>query len=80
MIEVVLYSKPGCCLCADVKDKLEALQAARAFHLRVVNILDDPGANEKFKEEIPVVFVNGKKAFKFHLDGEKFLKKLRSVG
>lgn len=80
MIEVVLYSKPGCCLCDDVKDKLEVLQATHAFRLRVVNILQDPEANQKFKEEIPVVFVNGKKAFKFFLDEEKFLKKLESGG
>ena len=80
MSEVVVYSKPGCCLCDDVKGKLEVLQARHAFRLRIVNILDDPEANQKFKDEIPVVFINGKKAFKFFLDEEKFLKKLANDG
>jgi len=80
MTEVLVYSKPGCCLCDDVKEKLEVLQATHPFRLRVLNILDDPEANRKFKEEIPVVFINGKKAFKFSLDEEKFLKKLASDG
>jgi hypothetical protein len=42
----------------------------------VVNILEDPQAYEKFTEEIPVVFINGKKAFKYYLNEQQFLKKL----
>jgi len=41
-----------------------------------VNILEDHEAYQKFKEEIPVVFISGKKAFKFFLDEEEFLKRL----
>ena len=78
MIEVVVYSKPGCCLCDEVKEKLKRLQASHAFNLREVNILEDPEAHEKFKEEIPVVSINGKKAFKYYLDEKQFLKKLES--
>jgi len=46
--------------------------------LREVDILEDPEAHERFKEEIPVVFINGKKAFKYRLDEKQFLKKLES--
>jgi len=79
MMEVVVYSKPGCCLCDEVKEKLRRLQASHAFNLREVNILEAPEAHERFKEEIPVVFINGKKAFKYHLDETQFLKKLQSA-
>jgi glutaredoxin len=78
MIEVVVYSKPGCCLCHEVKAKLETLQASHAFNLREVNILEDPEAYRRFKEEIPVVFINGKKAFKYLFDENQFLKKLET--
>jgi glutaredoxin len=76
MIEVVLYSKPGCHLCDEVKDILEMLQASHAFNLRQVNILEDSEAYQKFKEEIPVVFIDGKKAFKGCLDEAQFMKRL----
>ena len=76
MIEVVVYSKPGCCLCDEVKATLESLQASHAFNVREVNILEDHEAYQKFKEEIPVVFINGKKAFQHYLDEKQFLKKL----
>lgn len=75
--EVVLYTKPGCCLCDEVKTQLHVLQQRQAFDLREVNILDDRKAYERFKEEIPVVFVDGRKAFKYRLDEEKFLKRLQ---
>ena len=78
MIDVVVYSKPGCCLCDEVKEKLKRLQTSHAFNLREVNILEDPEAHKKFKEEIPVVFINGKKAFKYYLDENQFLKRLES--
>jgi glutaredoxin len=78
MIDVVVYSKPGCCLCEEVKAKLKSLQASHAFAVREVNILQDPEAYQKFKEEVPVVLINGKKAFKFYLDEEKFLERLGS--
>lgn len=74
--EVVLYSKPECCLCDEVKAQLHALKKRHAFVLREVNILDNETAYEQFKEEIPVIFINGKKAFKVHLDENKFLKRL----
>jgi len=74
---VVLYSKPGCCLCDEVKEQLRKLQRSHPFNWHEINILEDPEVLEKFKDEIPVVFVNGRKAFKYRLDEKKFLKRLR---
>ena len=74
--EVIVYSKPGCHLCDKVKAQLERLQKTHGFAWREVNILEGPDAFERFKEEIPVVFVNGKKAFKYHLDEKQFLRRL----
>lgn len=81
MTQVIVYSKPDCCLCDEVKSKLRRLQQAHPFEWREVNILEDRETYEKFKEEIPVVFINGKKTFKYRLDEKKFLKQLaRSLG
>lgn len=74
---MVIYSKPDCHLCDEVKAQLEKLQRRHRFELREVNILEDPEALNRFKEEIPVVFINGRKAFKFHLDEQEFLRKLQ---
>jgi hypothetical protein len=77
-MEVVLFAKPGCCLCDTVKAQLGKLRAMQPFDFREVNILEDPAAYAKFHEEIPVVFVGGRKAFKYHLDENAFLRRLKS--
>ena len=78
MMEVVLFTKPGCCLCDTVKSQLGKLRATHAFDLREVNILEDSSAFEKFHEEIPVVFIDGRKAFKYHLEEKAFLRRLQA--
>ena len=77
MVQVLIYTKPGCHLCEDVKDQLRRLQKDYAFDLREVNILEDASAFEHFKHEIPVVFLNGKKASKFYFDEKQFVRHLR---
>ncbi|MDE3181189.1 MAG: glutaredoxin family protein [Acidobacteriota bacterium] len=76
--QVVIYTKPGCCLCDRAREQLSALQKRHSFDLRDVNILKDAEAYEKFKDEIPVIFVNGHEAFKYRLDVNAFLKLIRS--
>ncbi len=77
MTEVLIYSKPGCHLCDVVKDQLARLRKHHPFLLREINILDDPRDFTRFKEQIPVVFIAGRKAFKFTLDPGEFLKRLK---
>jgi glutaredoxin len=79
MTKVVLYTKPGCCLCDTVKAQLSKIRTKHPFELREVNILEDPAAFAKFQEEIPVVFVHGRKAVQYHLDEKEFLRQLNSA-
>lgn len=59
MSDVVLYGKPGCCLCDDAK---AALRAA-AIDFREVDINLDVGLSAEYGIRIPVVEVNGIPAF-----------------
>ena len=79
MIEVLLYSKPGCHLCEEAKAQLEKIRRTFPFELLEVNILEDPAGFQKFQVEIPVVFVNGKKAFKYRLDERDFVRRLEAI-
>ena len=79
MVNVVLYTKPGCCLCDEVKSQLGRLRARHDFDLREVNILEDSVAYARFQEEVPVVFINGRKAFKYHLNEAEFARRLQTL-
>jgi glutaredoxin len=79
MIEVVVYSKPDCHLCDEVKAQLARLRRSFPFEVREVNILEKREDFEKYKEEIPVIFINGKKAFKYKLDENEFARRLELI-
>jgi glutaredoxin len=76
MHEVLVYSKPGCHLCDVVKDTLKSLEDRGSFRWREVNIEDDPELQRLYWDQIPVVFVDGKKSFKFRMSERDFLRRL----
>ena len=63
MTQVVLYSRPGCHLCARALVALRALRASPGdgllFELTEVNIEADPELERRFLLEIPVIEVDG---------------------
>ncbi len=38
----------------------------------------DSDLRRQFNDEVPVVFIDGRKAFKYHMDEQEFLRKLAS--
>lgn len=76
--DIVIYSKPGCCLCDQVKAQLTSLRQQQPFNMREVNILEDSSTYKLYKDEIPVIFINGRKAFTYRLDEAEFVRLLNS--
>jgi len=76
MHEVVVYSRNGCHLCDIVKETLTRVQGEADFQWREVDIDADPQLRETYNDEVPVVFIDGRKAFKYRMDGRQFLRSL----
>ncbi len=76
--EVVVYSRKGCHLCEIVKESLNKLQRHGGFHWREIDVDSDEDLRRQFTDEVPVVFIDGRKAFKYHMDEREFLRKLVS--
>jgi glutaredoxin len=68
---VVFYTRAGCHLCDDAKGVVDAVRRRVAFDLEVVDIDTDPALVARFNDEVPVVFVDGKKAFKYRVDAAR---------
>jgi glutaredoxin len=75
--EVVLYTRAGCHLCDEAKEQIRRAQADTPFAFREVDIDLDPELRARFNEEVPVVFIGGKKAFQHRIDLREFRKRLR---
>lgn len=68
MVRVDLYTKDECSLCDEVKAVLEAVRREVPFELHEHDITRDAELFERYRYEIPVVHVDGHKAFKYRLD------------
>jgi glutaredoxin len=76
--EVIIYSRKGCHLCEIVKESLVKLQRQGRYSWREVDVDSDEQLRRQFTDEVPVVFIDGRKAFKYHMDEREFLRKLAS--
>jgi len=57
---VTLYSRPGCHLCDDARVVIEAVCAELGESYDEINIDDDAELHERFTDEVPVTFVDGR--------------------
>ena len=73
---VTLYTRSGCCLCDEAKRVLEQARERAAFDYEERDIDGDPELLRRYNDEVPVVAINGVKAFKYKVDMKEFLKKL----
>jgi glutaredoxin len=75
-ITVTLYTRPGCHLCEDAKSIIEPLLAEFGATLREINIDTDARLTEQFGYDIPVIFINDRKAAKHRINAEQFRRQL----
>ena len=76
--QVVVYSRKGCHLCEVVKESLTKLSRHSTFTWSEVDVDSNHELRRQFNDEVPVVFIDGRKAFKYHMDEQEFLRKLAS--
>ena len=73
---VTLYTRTGCCLCDDAKAVVLAARSRAEFDYQEFDIDLDPELLRRYNDEVPVIAINGVKAFKYKVDMKEFLKKL----
>jgi len=64
-LRLELYTRPGCHLCDDLKMLCERLAGEFPVQLREVNIEADPELKARYDREVPVLFIDGRKAVKY---------------
>ena len=66
-VEVVLYTASGCHLCDAAERVVTAARDELGFELREVAIDGDPGLEAEYREWIPVVEIDGRRRFVYHV-------------
>lgn len=76
---VIVYTRPGCHLCDEAKAAICVSGCDGEFSLEEVNIDDDELLRERYGNDVPVIFINGVKAFKHRVDPVEFKRKIRRL-
>ena len=67
-VDVRIMTAAGCHLCEEADAMLEQARAELGFDLVRVDITGDPALEAKYREEIPVVYVAGRRTFTYFVD------------
>jgi hypothetical protein len=78
--QLILYSKPGCHLCEEMKAEISKANCAALYELQEINIESDAELFARYRNDIPVLSINGVEAFKHRLSSADFRNALRHVG
>ncbi|HYW72851.1 MAG TPA: glutaredoxin family protein [Pyrinomonadaceae bacterium] len=78
-VPVVLYTKPGCGLCEEMKHEMQRARIEDLYTLEEVNILDDAELLRRYRYDIPVLFIAGAEAFRHRLTAAEFHAHLTSL-
>lgn len=76
MIEITLYTRADCELCHEMEEILAQELPRFDAELRRVEIDGDPDLEARFGQEVPVLFVNQRKAFKFRCTPRELRRRL----
>ncbi len=66
-VRVTLYTKAECPLCEEMAAVVAAVGAEVPLQMTAVDIAGDPELLRRFGQEVPVLFVDGRKAFKYRV-------------
>jgi glutaredoxin len=79
MTKVVIYSKPGCHLCDEVKAAIQAAGCEGQYTLEEVNIETDPDLRRRYRYDIPVITFDGVEAFRHRVSPEEFRRAIETA-
>jgi glutaredoxin len=76
IVKVVLYHAQGCHLCERALRVLQETRQEIPFDLETIEIDGDPELEERYREWLPVVEIDGERAFVYYVDSGALRRKL----
>ena len=71
-MQLTLYTRPGCHLCEEMKERLSGLKTRQPFGLTEIDISTSPTLQRLYQHHIPVLLLDGEEIVR-HRIGESEL-------
>ena len=76
--QLTLYTRGECCLCEEMKEVIQRVAQKTPLDLEEIDVDSTPGLVEEYGDEVPILFIDGRKAFKYRVMVGELKKKLLS--
>jgi glutaredoxin len=73
---VTLFHSAGCHLCERARRVVATVRAEMPFELEEIDIDGDPALETEYREWLPVVEIDGERAFVYYVDEAAFRRKI----
>jgi hypothetical protein len=80
LTNLIIYSRPGCHLCDEMKAVVRRVSASVPISLEEIDISGDTELERLYGLEIPVLLADGKKVAKYRIGEGELLRLLTSRG
>lgn len=77
---VIVYHAAGCHLCERARGVVAELREELGFDLREVDITGDPALEAEYREWLPVVEIDGRRRFTYHVQPDAFRRAVAQAG
>lgn len=78
--DVTLYTREGCHLCDSAKIAMQPILPEFGARLREVDIDQDPILQQRYTNDVPVIFIGSHEAARHRLDPADFRRKMEEAG
>jgi glutaredoxin len=75
--KIVIYSRKNCCLCEQMKAAVREVGNRISLLLDEIDVDTSPELQAEYGDEVPVLFINGRKAFKYRVSAKELERRLR---
>jgi glutaredoxin len=75
--KLTLYSRKDCCLCDEMKDTIRQVSAKIPLDLEEIDVDGVAELQAEYGAEVPVLFIEGRKAFKYQVTVPELTKKVK---
>ena len=78
-LRVTVYHAAGCHLCERARELVSRVHDELAFELDEVDIAGNPELEARYREWLPVVEIDGARAFVYHVHEDAFRRRLSAA-
>lgn len=76
-LKLQIYARKSCCLCEEMKNAVREVASRFPISLEETDVDTSAELQALYGAEVPVLFINGRKAFKYRVTTRELTKRLQ---